>query len=537
MKSFGAAYRSGAPDVDAFLPRAFSRVDARRQLCARRRQAISPSLIEALKAQNSGAGLRQQSLAALSNPDVLVVVTGQQVGPLLGPLYTVHKAVTAVAVAQRLSEESGRPVVPIFWLQTEDHDAEEISTVAIPSPGAAHPETWRVSLQGHERSSVAHLEYGDDIIELIQEVERRARGGADESLALLRRHYQPKHTPASAFAGMMGELFIDTPLLFFDPRCESFAQSALPWHQRAIREHARVHELLTARAQKLSQTGFSAQVALRQDCCLSFFHPEGIHAGRYRLKPDDDGCALAGHPGRWSYADLWDILEREPLRASSSALLRPLLQDALFPTVAYVGGPAEITYFAQLEPLYAAWNIPMPLIVPRLQATWVSAHDHENLRALHLELQELTAPLEQLTLSVAERRATHGEGRHANELRRILDEQRQLLETFDTTLAGWRTALEAIDPGLVKAQEKTSRSVHQNLQRLTDKLERAAQAADGDVHQRLHALRGRLAPGGKPQERVHGIPLLLGASPLRSRVTSLLAAYEPFSTEPLVMEA
>src|SRR5439155_1167303 len=195
------------------------------------------------------------------------VVTGQQVGLFLGPLYTIYKAATAVVVARVLAAETGSPVVPVFWLQTEDHDLVEIASCSVPGVGAC--ETIAAPIAAENRISIAHHRLPAEIAGCLDQLEDALGDGslAQAHLERLRRHYRPGVPWSAAFAGVLAALL----------------------------------------------------AALRD----------------------------------------------EPRRFSTSALLRPIVQDTLLPTVAYVGGPSEVAYFAQLGPLYRAFDRTPPLVVPR----------------------------------------------------------------------------------------------------------------------------------------------------------------------------
>ncbi|MEZ4271082.1 MAG: bacillithiol biosynthesis cysteine-adding enzyme BshC [Myxococcota bacterium] len=538
MQNFAAAYCAAAPAAAPFLLPQFAQREHRQRICEHRRQAIPLALQNEFARQNPGSKARQEALGQLADPNTLIVATGQQVGPFLGPLYTLYKAAAAVRIAQQLAEETGRPVVPIFWLQTEDHDADEIGRCILPvSDKAANPKSLPMQPHGSTRASVEHLSYGEEISTVIESLRRILGPTAQEKLALLCRHYKPGQSPASAFAGLLLELFTTTPLLVLNPRRETVARLALPWHRQAIEQHTEIWQALHRRAGALHKAQYAVQITPRADCCLSFYHPDGFEQARFRLRPTEQGCELAGHHARLAYSSLWDTCEQEPRCMSSSALLRPLIQDALLPTVAYVAGPGEINYFAQLAPLYERWSIPMPMIVPRPHVTWLSPKDRQDLETLHLQSDDLKRPPHILRLIVAQRSAARGEGPHAQALSRLLAEQRQLVESVESTLRGWRDDLETIDPKLLRAQEKTMRSIHRNLNKFTNRIEGAGQTADTDSQKCLQRLLCRLRPFAQPQERVHGLPLLLleSTSP-QQRITALLARYRPFSTEPIEMD-
>ncbi len=394
-RAFSSSYFAGEATARPFLPFDFRDAadrDTRTRAAAGRR--ASEALIEVLRAQQAALApspARAAALDALAAGGTAVVATGQQVGLFLGPLYGFYKAASAVAVARALEADSGVRCVPLFWLQTEDHDFAEIASVAIATSDGG---TLRLALDADAgspaRASVAGRRLGAEVSSLVDRLAQALgpSAAAAETMDVLRRHYQPERPIAAAFAGAMAELFADEGLLFFDPRDVRVAALAAPIHRRAIAAADDVVRRLQERSAALAAAGFDEQIPCRPDCALSFFHPDGPQGDRFRLARRS---YVPGVPGAWGLSGRDDIippavldaaLAREPLRFSTSALLRPILQDSLLPTAAYVGGPAEVSYFAQLAPIYDAFELTAPLVVPRARFRCVDASTRRRLAAL-----------------------------------------------------------------------------------------------------------------------------------------------------------
>ncbi|HEV7554430.1 MAG TPA: bacillithiol biosynthesis cysteine-adding enzyme BshC, partial [Kofleriaceae bacterium] len=312
----------------------------------RAKRAIAPAVADVLAEQNSRLApspARDANLAALRR-GAAAVVTGQQVGLFLGPLYTIYKAATAVVLARAWSRETGSPVVPVFWLQTEDHDIVEIASCAIPG------ERLDVPVDAENRISIAQLTLPDAIADCLDRLAELLGPGDDAAVhvARLGRHYKPGARWADAFAGVLAELFAPEGLVVIDPRDPGFGPFAAPVHARALDDSSRIASALIARGAELS----GHKVHVRPGAPLSFFHPAGACGPRVRLEPVGPGrfAEVGGGPTH-ELAELHAALAADPLSFSTSALLRPILQDTLLPTAAYVGGPAEIAYLAQLPPL------------------------------------------------------------------------------------------------------------------------------------------------------------------------------------------
>ena len=498
--SFSPAFLGGETRARAFLPDDF-RDPARRLAQVRRAAArsVSSTTLEALTALSRRLGVspaREAQLETLRSGRAAVVVTGQQVGLFSGPLYAFYKAASAIAVARALSAESGVPCVPVFWLQSEDHDFAEIDHCFV---HARDGSVQRLSVAGpaDSRRSVSSLELGSDVTRALDAL-TSALGGlphADETLAVLRRHYRPEAGWVGAFASYFAEVFSDDGLLFCDPRDASLVAEARPVHQRALAECRAISSALEAREAALTAAGFAVQVNVRADVPLSFVHAEGFDGPRAR--PAAGTAVPAGAV------------------CSSSALLRPIVQDTLLPTAAIVGGPGELNYFAQLPPLYEHFGLAMPMAVPRARFRVV---DERTRKAL----AELGLPAAKLEVARAEVLASL-----------VTDDGAPTPEAIE---AGIVAAVEAElgrlppDPRLGKAVERTRRTLARAASRLKGRYAFARAERDQVTAQRVDRVQASLWPTGAPQERVLCLPSMAARFGLQAFKASTLSKLEPFST-------
>ena len=464
---------------------------------------------------------RARSIAALDVPGTTCVVTGQQVGVFLGPLYTLHKAATAVARARWLAQRTGRPCIPVFWLQTEDHDWTEVARF----DGCVRG-TWirgRVGDSGADtRVSLAHRRLAPEVEIHLASVSRALAPlphGAEVS-ALLARHYVAGRSPGAAFAGTLAELFSAEGLVLLDPRTPAMAALAAPVLRFALDEDAAIRALLEERCVALAGRGFQEQVQTRQ-ALLAFFHPAGPEGPRFR--PDRDGDGFCTPLGRASRAELLARLADDPLWFSTSALLRPLVQDTLLPTAAYLGGPAECTYFAQLPPVYARAGLELPMIAPRARFRVVDPWTAAVLDRLALAPEDTDQPLHVLAARLRAWPAWM-DGRL----------RERLLGSLERQLDAVRPEAAALDPALDRAVEKTRTHVARGVDRFIARLQRAALVGSGIGTGPLEAL-GQVAtalqPAGRPQERVHGFWGIAAEVGPRALIDGLVAAAAPLSPE------
>jgi bacillithiol biosynthesis cysteine-adding enzyme BshC len=536
-RALSASYLARDAAACAFFPYDF-RDAAARISCTRRavRRRTSPALIAALREQHArlpSSAARRENLDCLAAGEAAVVVTGQQVGLFLGPLYTFYKAASAIAVARAIQAESGIRCVPLFWLQTEDHDFAEIARCAVAGDrGVPLDLTLPPEAATHERTSIAHRVLAPEIGDVVGALADALGPGAAaaEVMALVRAHYVAGRPLAQAFAGVLAELFADEGLLFLDPRTPAIAALAAPIHRRAIADADTIDAQLIARATALETAGFTEQVPLRPGSLLTFVHDGAATGPRYRpRRPRDNSSTrewlVSNVGGTMSPDALLATLDRDPMRFSTSALLRPILQDTLLPTVAYVGGLAEVSYFGQLMPLYAHYGLDAPLVVPRARFRVIDARARRWLAALNLTPNELSLPAHALALRLTSD-ATAGHADPAALKQRIA----QQIVPQVSAIAG---AVVAAAPHLDDAAKRTQASVTHVLGRLLDRYARVLVDRDDTVRGKLDRLQNALCPGGVPQERAFAwvsMAATVGHATLKQLVMDRLTMQDAFVT-------
>lgn len=497
--------------------------EAAARLAAGRRRA--PALRDELRRQSDAlppSPARDRALDALGRDGATVVVTGQQVGLFLGPLYTLHKAATAVARAGWISSVTGNPCIPLFWIQTEDHDWEEIRKAEVLGPSGRVSFEMPPGPEALARVSLAQRVLPPEVDGLVaglgQALEPLPHG--PEVAAAVARHYRSGRTPGAAFAGLLAELFAEEGLLILDPRTPAMARLAAPVLRRAIEDHEAIAAALAERGRELAARGFAEQVHTRPEASLAFFHPRGPAGPRYRLVRE--GAGFSTPDGSVSVAELLSRLDADPLWFSTSALLRPLVQDTLLPTAAYLGGPAECSYFAQLSPVYDRFGLTPPMIAPRARLRLVDGPARRQLARLGLRPEDLDRPRAELLASVAER---PGEMPPAEVLReRLLGGLTRQLDALAPLLVG-------LDPALERNVRRTRETAAFAVDRLVSAAERAALSRDRVAVERLDRLLDALRPGGRPQERVDAFPALAARTGPALLVAALVEAARPLSPD------
>lgn len=462
-------------------------------------------LCDALEAMNSAWGAGPETLAnivRLREADCVAVVSGQQAGLYTGPLYTIYKALSAVKLAGCLAQR-GTPAVPVFWMATEDHDFVEVATADVVGFDCRLRQVSAFSSMHKEGEPVGRVTLDDSITETIAsllEILPKTEFTSDIE-ALVRDAYRPGYKYSDAFARMMNGLLGKHGLILLDPLHSQMKELASPLYSEAARNAPVIADALVTRSRELEEDGYHAQVLASSDTFPLFLHREDgrRHAltrtanGSYKIK---DGVE------EYTAEALAEWALREPSRFSPNVTLRAVVQDYLLPTVAYLGGAAEIAYFAQTAEVYRLLDRPVTPILPRASMTIVDSRTGHTLERFNLELSDLFAGIENVLARVVEEHLGTETGQafgHAE-------------ETVNSELDQLRERLQQIDPTLADALETGRRKINYQLNGLRTRFHRAQMNRDDAAQRQIERAFSCLYPDKTLQER-------------RLNVTSLVARH------------
>ncbi|MFQ5569095.1 MAG: bacillithiol biosynthesis cysteine-adding enzyme BshC [Rhodothermales bacterium] len=497
MSAFSALFTTYCADYDrlaAFYEGDWQSVEARRNAADRAAAHTRDreTLVEVLLEQNERWGLDPATRAhieALRTSEAVAVVTGQQVGVLTGPLYTPYKTLTTLQLSRKLAEETGRPVVPVFWLEGTDHDLEEVvgvkmlrrnDVVSMRYTGHTLPEHGNLG-------PVGRLRLTEDIEDVLAQVEESLPPSEfrDPLLARLREAYRPGTTLLDAFARFMRALFPESGLVFLNPDDARLKRMAAPLFRQEIEDHT----TSAARLREVSDTlekGFHAQVQPRS---TNLFLMDG--AGRYALDVEGEGFSLRGTDTSYSRDALLALLDDEPERFSPNVVLRPLVQDILVPTAAYVGGPGEVSYFAQFKPIYAWAGVPMPIVYPRASVSLVEAKVQKVLDRYELDVFDVGEDLDRLFQRVVV-------GKMDVDVEALFKEAGRHLHQAVNAL---KPRVEQVDRTLGRSAEGVRAALLKEMAKFKTRVVRAEKNNHEAVRSQLEKAQVNLFPGGKLQER------------------------------------
>lgn len=481
-------------------------VAERRERVLANHQTNRDAVCDALEQMNQGWGANQRTLANISTlreADCIAVVSGQQAGLFTGPLYTIYKALSAVKLAECMSQR-GIKAVPIFWIATEDHDFPEVAKAEIINrdcvlssvsvPAEVHPDglpVGRVVLDESIEASVQSLlatlpktEFSDDLEKLVRDA------------------YQPGRKFGDAFARVMTGLVGRQGLILLDPLNSELKKVSAPLYAEAAR---RAHEIAIAivnRSRELQEAGYHAQVAPSENSFPLFWHDDNgaRHAlmrtsgGKYQTKGEDGFGA-----GDYTAEELADWARREPDRFSPNVTLRAVVQDFLLPTIAYYGGAAEIAYFAQTAEVYRILDRPVTPILHRSSMTLVERHTWRSLERYGIGLTDFFGGLDHVLARVVKEylgKETAAAFEHTT-------------ETFNQELDDLQEQLRRVDPTLADALDKGRRKINYQIDGLRTRFNRAQVGRDEAVHRQIERAFDLLYPGKTLQERHINITSLL----------------------------
>lgn len=499
IRPLAADYAEHFDSVSAFFagdPRqgdAWRAAIARAQGRQRDRERLKQLLVDGQRRRGAPAA----AIAAagrLADPTSVAIVTGQQAGLFGGPLYTLLKALTALRLAERVRDEHGVPAVAVFWIDAEDHDWDEVASTVVLDTNLQPVTITAPRPSGAGELPVASLALDERIGETMSLL-RESLPPTEFTGPLLDElgsAYRPGAGMADAFGAWLERVLGPLGLVLFDSTDTAAKPLSAPVFVHELRYPGRTSQLAARAGQALEALGYHAQVAPHEGPALFHLDPE-----RHAIKGTDGRFVVGDRV--FEPAALIGQAQAHPEHFSPNVLLRPIVQDVLFPTVAYVAGPSELAYLGQLGEVYRHFDVPMPLVYPRQSATILDSNASRFVNRYGVALESLQAQNEA-------------------ELNRLLESQlppqvettfQEALRAVEERMAAVIGAVPAVDPTLEGAARSTLGRMEHDLRALHNKMIHAAKRRDETLRRQFTRAQTQAFPHGAPQERSLGFVYFL----------------------------
>ncbi|UGB32567.1 MULTISPECIES: bacillithiol biosynthesis cysteine-adding enzyme BshC [Bacillaceae] len=327
-----------------------------------------------------------ENIERLKNPDSLVVIGGQQAGLLTGPLYTIHKIISIIVLAEKEEKELGVPVIPVFWIAGEDHDFVEINHVFIEKNQIARKLAIKDSPV--KKQPVSQLELNkqktfdwiDQVFEAFGETDY-----SNQLISTLKQFAEESSTYVEFFEKVIMDLFKDKGLVLINSGDHELRKLEKSYFKSILEQNERIYDAVKEQQQKMQSLDYHPIIEMTDNSANLFYHHDGERFLLERISHNEYEVSEIGFT--ITRAELFDLIETNPEKFSNNVVTRPLMQEYLFPTLAFIAGPGEVTYWSELKGVFSLFDIKMPPVLPRLQMTILERAIDRNIKETGVELE------------------------------------------------------------------------------------------------------------------------------------------------------
>ncbi len=461
----------------------------------------------------------KKSLVKLKAKNSVVVIGGQQAGILTGPLYSIHKVISIIKLAEQKERQLGIPVVPVFWIAGEDHDFQEVNHVFVSVKERV--DKWTYPEKVHQKKMVSDIHLNKEIclswvqnlIENFGETEH-----TNTLLEFAEAQLLKSTTFVDFFANIIMDLFKDYGLLIVDSGNKEFRQLQKEFFKTQIIHHQDITFSLLNQQKQIEKKGFPAAIEVSENAANLFYYDQRLHE-RILLEYDREIDSFVGKSGTKTFSkeELLELVDVNPAVLSNNVVTRPLMQEWLFPTLAFIAGPGEISYWAELKMVFEHFDIKMPPIVPRLNITFLD-------RSVETDVSELN-------LDLADVLSNGTEKEKEKFIASIKDEE--LEQLFDSTIKQLnkqynliKAKTEQLDRALLPMLKKNENYLLKEISFMQSKLEESVKLKHDVILKKYARVDLALRPEGNPQERIWNIFYYLNQYGLNFINDIMTAAFE-----------
>lgn len=442
-----------------------------------------------------GAGSKTiNNIHALEKSDTVAVIGGQQAGVLTGPLYTIHKIVSIIQLAKEQEKKLGVRVVPVFWIAGEDHDMDEINHVHVMSNGRVKKSILPQMTEKKASASQTplHHELSFAWVESIFKTFRETKH-TKQLLQLVKECLRRAETYTDFFAYIITELFKEEGLILVDSGSSELRKWEAPFFCDLLEQHKGIQEALQKQQKALQSRGYTPLITTKSEAVHLFLDIEGE-----RWLIEKKGNVFSCKDGEMSFTleELLLIAKETPERLSNNVVTRPLMQEYLFPTLAFIAGPGEVAYWAELQQVFHEIGFIMPPVIPRLMISYVEGHIAADLQDMSVSIEDAFAKrIEKIKEAWLFEQTTEP----------IEDIFMQARNEMEQTHAALRALAERMNPGLTAFTMKNKHKIEEQLQVLERAIQRDIEMKHAVSLNKFRRMESALQPMGSLQERVWNV--------------------------------
>ncbi len=427
------------------------------------------------------------SINKLADPQTLAVVTGQQLSIYGGPLFTLYKTLTALIYAKKWSKELKRPVVPVFWLADEDHDYPEVISLSIPENGTTSSIIYSQPLFDNFTPPVGEIKFTEEFLSFKKEIGEHL-GETDFHDRLwtdIHQAYGKGKSFKVAFGNWLLQLFGEQGLVLAGSQAKPIKSFSKEIIKQSITKNAEINEALDDTTYRLISDQYHGQVQV-QSSNLFYLNDDN---NRIKINFDDEKWSAAEK--EWTCEELVSEIENSPERFSPNVFLRPVIQDHLLPTIAYIGGPGEIAYYAQMKSMYEVFGMKMPVIVPRFSMTLIESSVERIIDKLPFSIAEYNNRIEDLEKDFVKRTEDV-------DIERLFGIWKNQMEELTKKK---KNEIHEIDPSLAGSVGKVTAVYFNELDKLKGKAYKSVKHQEKVQLDRIAKIKNNLFPNNNLQER------------------------------------
>ncbi|MGQ9007269.1 bacillithiol biosynthesis cysteine-adding enzyme BshC [Bacillus stercoris] len=441
-----------------------------------------------------GSSAMQSAIEKLKDPSSAAVVGGQQAGLLTGPLYTIHKIISIIVLAKQQEKELQVPVIPIFWVAGEDHDLDEINFVHISEENG--PMKKKLSQSYWKKSSAASTTLDqekcaawiDDVFAAFEETDH-----TNLLLDNVKRCLRESVTFTDFFELLIADLFQEEGLVLLNSGDPGIKKLETAMFQKILRENDELARAVSDQQAFMRQAGYKPIIESGKEQANLFYEYE---EERFLIEKDNGRFVIKELDLGWTMDELHTHMEEHPERFSNNVVTRPLMQEFLIPTLAFIAGPGEINYWGELKQAFAVMGFKMPPVMPRLNITILERHIEKKLSERNISLQDA------IERGTENQRETYFERQIPEEFTAVMDQARSQIEAIHKTV---RQEALKVDQSMEPLLLKNAAFIQDQLQFLERTVTKRIEEKEGYVLKDYERIQNSIKPLLAPQERIWNI--------------------------------